>query len=162
MSVPAVPRDQPYLHLLHDVAFRPVFIIGEHRSGTTILYKLLAATGLFNYVTYYHITHSNELLHNRICQQEAAAKEALQARFATLNLEDRGFDQIRVLPERACLVRGRGQLLHDGRAKGITDVRQFPQINAGGPDLVDRADPVPMDDGEQRKIDPGRDAGGGR
>lgn len=99
MSVPAVPRDQPYLHLLHDVAFRPVFIIGEHRSGTTILYKLLAATGLFNYVTYYHITHSNELLHNRICQQEAAAKEALQARFATLNLEDRGFDQIRVTPD---------------------------------------------------------------
>lgn len=99
MSTPNVPRDQPYLPLLGEVVFRPVFIIGEHRSGTTILYKLLAATGLFNYVTYYHITHSDELLYNHLCQQEAAAKEALQARFATLNLEDRGFDQIRVTPD---------------------------------------------------------------
>ena len=39
----AVRSDDGYAHLLRDLTFDPVFIIGDHRSGTTVLYQLLAS-----------------------------------------------------------------------------------------------------------------------
>ena len=33
--------DETYLHQIQGVDFRPVFIIGPHRSGTTLLYRVL-------------------------------------------------------------------------------------------------------------------------
>ena len=41
---------------------RPVFIIAPHRSGTTILYSLLAASGCFNVVTAFHVLNRHRLL----------------------------------------------------------------------------------------------------
>ena len=42
--------DQAHLHLLDKVDFSPIFIMGDHRSGTTALYQILVETGCFNYV----------------------------------------------------------------------------------------------------------------
>jgi hypothetical protein len=92
-------RDQPYRHMLAGVSFRPVFIIGEHRSGTTILYKLLAQTGAFNVVRYYHITHYDQILYNHVHQRTATAKAELAAYMAEIGLRDRYFDHIRVHPD---------------------------------------------------------------
>lgn len=91
--------DAPFRFLLHNVSFRPVFIIGEHRSGTTILYKLLAATERFNFVKYYHITNYDEVLFNHIHGLEAEAYAKLTKHFEQIGLQNRGFDNINVTPD---------------------------------------------------------------
>lgn len=40
---------------------RLAFIIGSHRSGTSVLYRLLAATGCFNVVTVFHVLNRARL-----------------------------------------------------------------------------------------------------
>lgn len=92
-------KDRPYLPMLAGVTFRPVFIIGEHRSGTTIFYKLLAETGAFNVARYYHITNYDEILYNHIHGRTAAAKAELADFMAEIGLKDRNFDHIRVHPD---------------------------------------------------------------
>src|SRR5262245_23063656 len=77
-------RDAPFLHRLEDVEFQPVFIQGEHRSGTTLLYKLLAQSGCFNIVTVYHLLHYDELLANHLSVTEAEARRSLDERFKSL------------------------------------------------------------------------------
>jgi LPS sulfotransferase NodH len=39
----------------------PIFIMGNHRSGTTWLHLLLAETGCFAYVTAFHVIASSTL-----------------------------------------------------------------------------------------------------
>lgn len=77
-----------------------VFIMGCHRSGTSLLYHLLAYTGQVDYVSAYDIIHYDELLHNRITGREAQVKTDLQA---VLQREsNRGLDELPVgadLPE---------------------------------------------------------------
>ena len=36
--------DKKHLEKLENIEFQPVFILGLHRSGTSILYKILIAT----------------------------------------------------------------------------------------------------------------------
>ena len=62
---PSLDADRPHRHLLESVDLQPVFIVGDSRSGTTVLYHLLARTGCFNPVTVYHILCGHELLSNR-------------------------------------------------------------------------------------------------
>ncbi len=40
--------DDEYIKLVEDASFEPIFIMGLHRSGTSILYKMLGETGNFN------------------------------------------------------------------------------------------------------------------
>lgn len=86
--------DSPYLDRLRDVSFTPVFILGLHRSGTSILYKMMRSTGRFNGVTTYHITHYNELLRNHIEGQEQEAKQELNELLQQENHYDRGIDNL--------------------------------------------------------------------
>ena len=62
--------DQDYIQDLEQVDFQPVFILGMHRSGTSILYKMLTATDTYNPVTAYHLINYNELLSNYHQQKE--------------------------------------------------------------------------------------------
>ena len=48
-----------------------------HRSGTSILYKMLTETGNFNPVTAYHLINYNELLFNHHQNKEEQAKQEL-------------------------------------------------------------------------------------
>ena len=83
--------DAPYLGQLQDLPSELVFIMGCHRSGTSMLYHLLAYTGQLDYVSAYDIIKYDELLHNRITAREAEVKAGLQRvlqQEATRGLDD--------------------------------------------------------------------------
>ncbi len=86
--------DAPLLSGLAPPPSWPVFILGLHRSGTTLLYTLLARAAAFNTVTAYHLAHYDELLHNRVHGLEDAARASLTARFASEGRADRGIDRV--------------------------------------------------------------------
>lgn len=86
--------DRPYLKKIEDIEFQPVFIMGLHRSGTSILYKMLVETGRFNSVTAYHIIKYNELLYNKINKKEDAVKEELTNLLK--KQFDRGIDKLKI------------------------------------------------------------------
>src|SRR4051812_34666393 len=90
------PPDQKHLHLLENVTFRPVFIIGDHRSGTTLLYQMLAATGHFNVVTAYDVIQYDSLLQAHLDGKTDQAKSKLNYEFAAVGLTDRVIDGVRV------------------------------------------------------------------
>ena len=92
--------DAPYLGQLQALPSELVFIMGCHRSGTSMLYHLLAYTGQLDYVSAYDIIKYDELLYNRITGREAQVKADLQR---VLQQEaTRGLDELPVgtdLPE---------------------------------------------------------------
>lgn len=88
--------DQQYLKQLEDIKFQPVFILGLHRSGTSILYKMLAATDGFNPITAYHIIEYDKLIDNHINQREEVAKRELTESFKEQGLDDRAIDQLKI------------------------------------------------------------------
>ena len=90
--------DSPYLNMLEDVAIAPIIILGDQRSGTTLLYKTLADTGCFNAVRAYHIIKYDEILYNHANQKEEQAIEALEERFKSLGIGDRKIDRVAATP----------------------------------------------------------------
>lgn len=116
IASPTAKPDQAYLHRLDDVAFQPIFIMGDHRSGTTLLYQLLELSKSFNPITTYHIIMYDELLANHIAGQTAAAKQRLSQRFDALGLTDRKIDGVQVTPdlteEYGFMLHGAGQRPH--------------------------------------------------
>lgn len=93
--------DQPYLGQLKEMPPSLIFIMGAHRSGTSLLYHLLANTGQFNYVSAYDIIKYDELLANRIHGMEDQVKQVLEKQI-TAQRKDRLIDGIPVganLPE---------------------------------------------------------------
>ena len=89
-------KDQQHLQLLENVEFQPIFILGLHRSGTSILYKMLNATGCFNPVTAYHLIRYNQLLTNHVNNQEESSKKELTESFQEKGLDDRGIDKLKI------------------------------------------------------------------
>jgi sulfotransferase family protein len=95
-----MPRtDQPRGARLEGVGFRPVFIMGSARSGTTILYRLLAMTGRFNPVTAYHLIDYDELVANHLEGRTERAKQELAQRFHDLGIAGTRFDGVEVSPD---------------------------------------------------------------
>jgi len=92
--MPHEDPDQPYLNDLEGVTFDPVFILGLHRSGTSILYKTLTATDRFNPITAYHLIRYHELLSHHHAHTETQAKDDLTALFHAQGLSDRGIDRL--------------------------------------------------------------------
>src|SRR5262245_33093131 len=74
----ATPPDAPYLEQLQALPSSLVFIMGCHRSGTSLLHHLLAYTGQVNYLSAYDIIKYDELLYNRLMGYEARVKAELQ------------------------------------------------------------------------------------
>jgi len=89
------PLDSPSLP---GADFRPVFIMGEHRSGTTILYKLLGLTERFNITTAFHILYSDRLraLHSAGTTDEA--RRELSDLFASWDISTRVIDNMPLEP----------------------------------------------------------------
>ncbi|MEO8661951.1 MAG: sulfotransferase [Bryobacteraceae bacterium] len=92
-------RDGALLHLLQGPNFKPVFIIGDHRSGTTLLHRLLVETGCFNYVSAYQVMRYNEVLANHSEGRTEAAKRDLMALFERMGLKDRVIDNTPATPD---------------------------------------------------------------
>jgi len=84
---------------VENIRVDPVFIIGDHRSGTTLLYQALARTGAFNVVTAYHVIHDRDFVANFEAGREPQAKDELAREFARRGLTDRGIDGVAVTPD---------------------------------------------------------------
>lgn len=96
----APPPDAPYLAQLRDLPSTLLFIMGCHRSGTSLLHHLLAYTGQVNYLSTYDVVHYDALLAHRLAGREAQVKAELQQRLGVE--KDRGLDHLPVgadLPE---------------------------------------------------------------
>jgi len=91
--------DQQHLSRIADTVFRPIFILGDHRSGTTLFYDMLGRTGAFNIVTAYHIIDYDRLLTNHIEGRTQQAKRELAQRFQALGIADRRIDGVVVHPD---------------------------------------------------------------
>jgi hypothetical protein len=96
-----VTPDDQFLSELQQITFQPVFILGVHRSGTSILYKMLAATGSFNPVTAYHIINYHELLVNHRQDTEERARQQLTESLKAQGLQNRKIDQLEVTADLA-------------------------------------------------------------
>jgi hypothetical protein len=79
--------------------FLPVFIIGLHRSGTSLLQQLLFETGCFNTCTLFHLVNRDRLLYLHSRGELCKAREELADLLRTKGILDRGFDAMPVVPE---------------------------------------------------------------
>jgi len=91
--------DYKYLDKIKHIKFQPIFILGLHRSGTSILYKILSATQSFNIVTAYHLIRYDQLLHNYINDLEEKAKNDLEKFFKKQSQTTREIDQLHITPD---------------------------------------------------------------
>lgn len=86
--------DSRYAPQLTELPRQLVFIMGCHRSGTSMLYHLMAYTGACEYISAYDIIRYDELLRNRIEGREAEVKAAVDA--AIRVEKNRGVDNLPV------------------------------------------------------------------
>ncbi len=93
--------DKTHLNLIENMDFYPIFIMGLHRSGTSILYKMLGDTKKLNIVTAYHILKYDELIYNHINNLEQDTKEELNEVFKSKGITNRKIDRIKVTADYA-------------------------------------------------------------
>jgi hypothetical protein len=91
--------DESYLHLLEKVDFTPIFIMGDHRSGTTALYQILVATECFNYLNASHIIKYDEILDSNINGTQERTHQELEKLFKSLEISDRLLDKVKPTPD---------------------------------------------------------------
>ncbi len=72
----------------------PVFILGMHRSGTTLLYEMLTHTGCWNTLWAWHVISFDEIESPDV--DLAHSQDNLLKRFADAGLETRGVDAVKV------------------------------------------------------------------
>lgn len=92
-------KDSVFMDILDEITFQPIFIMGLHRSGTSILYKMLGETGLFNTVTAYHILKYDELLYNKKHNLENQVKQDLATLFKSQGIKNRRIDDLPITPD---------------------------------------------------------------
>jgi hypothetical protein len=90
----ARPADARYTRELNQLPRQLVFIMGCHRSGTSMLYHLLAYTGACEYISVYDIIKYDEIVSNRITGREESVKAELDA--AIRVEKNRGLDNLPV------------------------------------------------------------------
>ena len=88
--------DNKLMEYIKDITFEPIFIMGLHRSGTSILYQMLGKTGNFNTVTAYHILKYDELLYNHINNLDERVKESINKIFKNKGIKTRKIDQLSI------------------------------------------------------------------
>jgi len=84
---PGIGSEHDYLDRIQNVTFRPVFITGPHRSGTTLLYRVLASSGSFNVTSVFHILNRRRLLQLHFSGQEQQARAELARLFESHGLQ---------------------------------------------------------------------------
>jgi Sulfotransferase family len=93
--------DHEFLKKIQNQSFSPIFILGLHRSGTSILYKTLGDTQQFNILTAYHIFFYDSLLYNSIHHLEKTKKDELDNLFRQKGITTRKTDNMLVSAEYA-------------------------------------------------------------
>lgn len=123
---PTPAPDLPFMDRLRDQSFEPVFIMGEHRSGTTILYKMLGLSNCFNIVTAYHVLCHDQILADHIKGLKPGAKQRINDYLAAHGLQTRLVDSMPVDAEfsaeyGALLMRRRNRLRLSPRTYAVFD-----------------------------------------
>jgi hypothetical protein len=110
----------------------PVFILGYHRSGTTILYNALVQAGSFCHPTPYHLANFRDYREDE-CFDAEAALAATRRRFESRGIADRFVDGI---PAHALSPEEYGFALKGGRLRPRTldTFRRFCDFVRSGPD----------------------------
>ncbi len=75
----------------------PVFILGMHRSGTTVLYEMLAAMGHWNTLWAWHVASYDEIRAGKT--EHAVSQAKFSQRLADAGMETRGVDAVKAGPE---------------------------------------------------------------
>ncbi len=88
--------DKDLLNKIEHISFKPIFIMGVPRSGTSILYKILNTTDNFNIVNSYRIIEYDNLIYNHINDKEKKAKQDLDFFFKNKSQNDRGIDKLQI------------------------------------------------------------------
>jgi hypothetical protein len=88
--------DDQYLEKIKNIDFTPVFILGLHRSGTSILYKMLTETDHFHPVTAYHLIKYDQLLDDFENKKQEEEKQHVTDSFRRKGLDDRGIDKLKI------------------------------------------------------------------
>lgn len=88
--------DGDYIKNLEDIYFTPIFILGQARSGTSLIYNMLSLTKSFNYLTPYHIIFYDQIIHNHINKREDFVKNQFENYLKKHNIIDRVIDKIRI------------------------------------------------------------------
>lgn len=99
--------DDAFLSKIAAVKYQPIFVLGNHRSGTTILYKLLSITGSFNIVTLYHTLQYDALLAHHLQGTSDQARGQLNQELDALGIHNRIIDEMNVnadYPDEYCFV----------------------------------------------------------
>jgi hypothetical protein len=91
--------DHQYIDKIREITFKPVFIMGVQRSGTSILYEILNKTNSFNIITAYHIIKNRELIYNHMNNLEEESKKKLAVFFKSKSQIDRGIDKLKITPD---------------------------------------------------------------
>jgi hypothetical protein len=88
--------DDKYLDKIKDVSYEPVFILGLHRSGTSILYKILNETKKVNIFNLYQQLYYDEIIHNHINKLEDKKKQEINGLLTNKGIIDRKTDRLKV------------------------------------------------------------------
>jgi hypothetical protein len=91
--------DETYIHQIQGLDFRPVFIIGPHRSGAMLLYRALTGSRCFNTTSTYHIVNRHRLLALRATGLEQAARDELERWFEENGLEGKQHNSAPITPD---------------------------------------------------------------
>lgn len=93
--------DDKYIDKIKNVNFQPIFIMGLHRSGTSILYKMLGETDNFTILTIYHLLNYDNLLYYYVNSLEEEKKEELNQLFKDMDIKTRKTDELKVTADYA-------------------------------------------------------------
>jgi hypothetical protein len=88
--------DDEYIKQISDISYKPVFILGLHRSGTSILYKMLHSTDYFNGLTAYDVVYYNRLLYNKKHGLEEEFKQRFNNLIKKTGQQNRDIDKIKM------------------------------------------------------------------
>jgi len=75
----------------------PVFILGMHRSGTTVLYEMLDALDHWNTLWAWHVASYDEIRSGKV--DHAVSQSRFSQRLADAGMETRGVDAVKAGPE---------------------------------------------------------------
>ena len=84
---------------VQNTSFKPIFILGLHRSGTTVLYRMLNETGNFNFLSLYHVLNFDKLIYNHINDLEMKEKQKINNLLKEKGIVNRKTDNIEVSSE---------------------------------------------------------------
>jgi len=93
--------DVDYIKNLEDIHFTPIFILGQARSGTSLIYNMLSLTKSFNYLTTYRIIFYDQIVYNHINKKEDFVKNQFEKYLEKNDIVDRVIDKIRITSDLA-------------------------------------------------------------